>query len=54
LLRIDFATYRSAFINILAQIVRTGRKIVYHLVAWNPWQEVFFRLVDRLQTFKCG
>jgi hypothetical protein len=54
LLRMDFATYRNAFINIPAQIVRTGGKIVYRLLAWNPWQEVFFRLVDRLRTFKYG
>lgn len=54
LLRMDFATYRHAFINIPAQIVRTGRKIVYRLLAWNPWQEVFFRLVNRLRTFKYG
>ena len=34
----DFATFRNAMINIPAQIVRTGRKIVYRLLAWNPWQ----------------
>ena len=54
LLRMDFATYRNVFINIPAQIVRTGGKIVYRLLAWNPWQEVLFRLVDRLRTFKYG
>ena len=31
-----------------AQIVRTGRRIVYRLLAWNPWQHVFFRLLDQL------
>ena len=46
LLRMDFATFRNAMINIPAQIVRTGRKIIYRFLAWNPWQQVFFRLVD--------
>ena len=54
LLRMDFATYRHAFMNIPAQIVRTGHKIVYRLLAWNSWQEVFFRLVDHLRTLKYG
>ena len=31
--------------NIPAQIARTGRKILYRLLAWNPWQHVFFRLL---------
>ena len=29
---------------------RTGRRIVFRLLAWNPWQEVFFRAVDALRT----
>jgi len=49
LLRMEFATFRQAFMNIPAQIVRTGRKIVYRLLAWNPWQHVFFRLLDQLK-----
>lgn len=50
LLRMDFATYRNAIINIPAQIVRTGRKTVYRLLAWNPWQSTFFRLVQQLRA----
>jgi hypothetical protein len=49
LLRMNFATYRNAWMNMPAQIVRTGRKIVYRLLAWNPWQAAFFRLFDRLK-----
>ena len=54
LLRMDFATFRRALMNMPAQIVRTGRKIVYRLLAWNPWQQVFFRLLDQLrQPLRC-
>ena len=49
LLRMDFATFRHALINVPAQIVRTGRRIVYRLLSWNPWQHVFFRLLDQLR-----
>ena len=48
LLRMDFATFRQALINVPAQIVRTGRRLVYRLLAWNPWLHVLFRLLDRL------
>jgi hypothetical protein len=49
LLRMDFTTFRQAMIRVPAQILKTGRKIIYRLLAWNPWQTVFFRLLDQLQ-----
>ena len=48
LLRMDFATFRNVVINMPAQIVRGGRRIVYRLLSWNRWQPVFFRLLDQL------
>jgi hypothetical protein len=48
LLRMDFSTFRNAIINIPAQIVRTGRRIIYRLLNWNPWLPVFFRLAESL------
>lgn len=49
LLRMEFATFLQAIIQIPAQIVRTGRRIVYRLLSWNPWQHVLFRLLDQLR-----
>jgi hypothetical protein len=48
LLRMDFVTFRHALINIPAQIVRSGRKLIYRLLRWNRWQPAFFRLLDQL------
>jgi hypothetical protein len=48
LLRMEFATFRQAMVNIPAQIVRGARKIVFRLLAWNLWQHVFFRLLEQL------
>ena len=28
--------------------VRSGRRLIYRLLSWNPWQGVFLRLVERL------
>ncbi len=49
LLKMEFATFRQAMVQLPAQIVRTGRRIVYRLLSWNPWQHVFFRLLDQLR-----
>jgi len=49
LLRMEFRTFRAAFIDLPAQIVRTGRRLIYRFLSWNPWQHVFFRLVDVLR-----
>jgi Transposase DDE domain group 1 len=48
LLRMEFATYCAAFIQMPCQIVRSGRRLIYRLLSWNPWQGVFLRLVERL------
>jgi hypothetical protein len=48
LLRMEFATYCAAFIQLPCQIVRGGRRLIYRLLSWNPWQGVFLRLVERL------
>ena len=42
-LTMEFKRFVNAFIRVPCQIVRTGRRIVYRLLAWNPWQEVFVR-----------
>jgi hypothetical protein len=54
LLWMDFTTFRNAMLNIPAQIIKTGRKIIYRFLGWNPWQPVFFRLLDQLnQPLRC-
>jgi hypothetical protein len=50
LLRMEFATFRAAVIQIPCQIVRTAGRLVFRLLSWNPWQASIFRLVDWLHT----
>jgi len=50
LLRMEFRTFIQAFVLIPAQIITAGRRIIYRILAWNPWQHVFFRLVDAFTT----
>jgi hypothetical protein len=48
-LGLEFKTFVQAFLRLPCQIVRTGRKLVYRLLSWNPYQHIFFRLVSVLR-----
>ena len=49
LLMMEFRTFVNFLVRVPAQVVRTGRRLVVRLLAWNEWQSVFLRLVARLQ-----
>ena len=48
-LTMEFRTFQQAFIAMPCQILRAGRRIVYRLLGWNPWQRVFLRGVEALR-----
>jgi len=48
IIRMDFRTFLQRFMMIPAQIIRSGRRLVYRLLAWRPELPVFFRLLDAL------
>jgi hypothetical protein len=48
-LRMKFKTFLKLFMRVPCQIVRTGRRIVYRLLAWNPWVKVLLRAADGLR-----
>src|SRR5450631_3993127 len=50
LLRTEFATYCAAFMQMPCQIVKGGKRLIYRLLSWNPWQATFLRLVERLHN----
>ena len=49
-LKMEFKRFLNAFLRVPCQVVRTGRRVVYRLLAWNPWQPVFLRAVDALRS----
>ena len=48
LLKMEFKTFLNAIMRVPAQVVRTGRRVVFRLLSWNPWQHAFLRGVDQL------
>ncbi|MGO9976966.1 MAG: hypothetical protein ACLP01_30035, partial [Solirubrobacteraceae bacterium] len=48
LLTMEFRTFRQAFIEIPCQIITTGRRVRWRVLAYNQWLGAFFRLIDAL------
>ncbi len=48
-LRMEFRTFLNAFIKIPCQIVRSGRKLIYRVLSYNPHLPLFFRLSTALR-----
>jgi hypothetical protein len=47
-LGLEFKTFVQAFVRLPCQLVRTGRKLVYRLLSWNPYQRILWRLLSVL------
>lgn len=47
-LRMEFRTFVNAFVRVPCQVLRSGRRLICRVLAWNRWQDIFFRAVDRL------
>jgi hypothetical protein len=48
-LGMEFKTFLNAFLCLPCQIVRTGRRLIYRVLCWNPWQPLFFRTLAQLR-----
>jgi len=52
MLKMEFRRFRQAVVDIPAQIVRTGRRIVYRLLGYNDWIGTFLRTFDRISQLR--
>jgi len=48
LLMMEFRTFVNSLMRVPAQVVRTGRRLVLRLLAWNEWQRVFLKLAAQV------
>ena len=44
ILRMDFATFRQTLMDVPAQILTCGRRLIYRLLSWRPSLETLFRI----------
>lgn len=54
IVKMEFRRFLHAIILLPAQIIRTGRRIVYRLLSWNEWMGDFFRTWERLRCLSPG
>lgn len=47
-LRIEFKAFINAMMAIPCQIVHQARGLIYRVLAYNPHQRIFFRLLEAL------
>lgn len=49
ILRMEFKRFIHYFVQLPAQIIRSGRRLIFRLLNWNPWQATFFRVYETLR-----
>jgi hypothetical protein len=49
ILKMEFKRFANALIHLPCQIIRTGRRLVYRLLSWSPWQGALLRLAEALR-----
>ncbi len=48
LVRMEFKRFLACILRLPCQIVRTGRRIIYRLMGWNPWVSCLLRLAEAM------
>ena len=48
-LKMEFKRFANSLIHLPCQIIKTGRRIVYRLLSWNPWVEVLMRMSEAMR-----
>ena len=49
LVKMEFKRFVNHLIQLPCQLVRTGRRIVYRLLSWNPWVDVLMRTSEAMR-----
>jgi hypothetical protein len=54
IVRMEFWTFVNGLMRLPCQIVKTGRRIIYRLLSWNPWVAPLLRLSRAMhQPLRC-
>jgi hypothetical protein len=49
IVRMEFATFVNGLMRLPCQIVKSGRRIIYRLLSWNPWVTALLRLAAAMR-----
>jgi hypothetical protein len=54
IVKMEFKSFVNAMMRLPCQIVKTSRRIIYRLLAWNPWASSLVRLAQAMrQPLRC-
>ena len=48
IVKMEFATFVNGLMRLPCQIIKSGRRIIYRLLSWNPWLSPLLRLSARM------
>jgi hypothetical protein len=54
LVKMEFRSFLAAVLLVPAQIIRTGRKIIYRILGYNGWLKDFFATWERLRRMEAS
>jgi hypothetical protein len=54
LLSMEFKKFLREVLLLPCQVVRSGRRLIYRLLSWNPWVSVLLATIDVLRTLRFG
>jgi hypothetical protein len=54
LVKMEFRSFLGAILLLPAQIIRTGRKMIYRILSYNSWLKDFFATWERLRRLETG
>jgi hypothetical protein len=49
ILTMEFKKFLRAFLLLPCQLLKSGRRLIYRLLSWNPWVGVLLRSVEKLR-----
>jgi hypothetical protein len=49
IVRMEFATFVNSLMRLPCQIIKSGRRIIYRLLSWNPWTGTVLRLAEAMR-----
>jgi hypothetical protein len=49
IVRMEFATFVNSLMRLPCQIAKTGRRIIFRLMSWNPWVSPLLRLSQQMR-----
>ncbi len=49
IVKMEFATFVNSLMRLPCQIIKSGRRIIYRLMSWNPWISPLLRLSEQMR-----